>query len=361
MSADLTAHFVALEGELLRLVRVDTALFTGEGEDAICQSFPDARAAQAHLEMVLVRHRRQGHRIGTRPLTAAELATLRPDGDAPDELIDCLRWDHDQGRVHVHLRSPAHVALCDEILIRAAEQHAGFMQLLCDPEIPGPSFSSALRRHPLPDLHTFAFDTHFQSVTRQRQNHCGPLDELLAGLPRLERLYATGDLELGAPCTHDELAELYLLGDPLRTTFLDQLARCHFPRLEVLGLKLRSDAPAPPSDALVAALHALDAPNLRIVELDGADDLVALLTALTARPLPPSWDTLRIHAPVPDEDALLALLAARAHVFATLLELGLPEDQLSRPAAERAHELVPELCDPDDLPERIGPELYLGE
>lgn len=361
MSAELTAHFVALEGELLRLVRVDAALFTGEGEDAICQSFPDARAAQAHLDMVLVRHRRQGHRIGSRPLTAAELAALRPDGEALDELIDCLRWDHDQGRVHVHLRSSAHVDRCDQIVLRAAEQHAGLMQVLCDPAVPGRSLSSALRRHPLPDLHTLAFDTHFQSVTRQKNNTCGPLDELLAGLPRLERLFATGDLEMDAPCSHDDLSELYLLGDPLRPELLATLGRCHFPRLEVLGLKFSADADAPPTDAIVAALHALDAPNLRFIELDGADDLVTFLTALTARPLPPSWDTLRVHAPVRDEDALLELLASRAHIFQTLLELGLPQDDLSRPAAERAHALVPELCDPDDLPERMGPDLYLGE
>lgn len=361
MSADLTAHFVALDGELLRLVRIDTALFTGEGEDAICQSFPDARAAQSHLEMVLVRHRRQGHRIGTRPLTAAELAALRPDGEALDELIDCLRWDHDQGRVHVHLRSPAHVDRCDEIMIRAAAQHAGLMQVLCDPEIPHRALSSALRRHPLPDLHTFAFDTHFQTVTRQRQNLCGPLDELLSGLPRLERLFATGDLSFDAPCSHDELAELYLLGDPLSPELLTHLGACHFDRLELLGLRLSSDAAAPPADAVAAALHALDAPNVRIVELDGADDLVALLTALSDRPLPLGWETLRVYGPVRDEDTLLELLATRAHIFASLGELCLPLGDLSLPAQTRAMALVPELCDPDDLPERLGPDLYLSE
>lgn len=361
MSAGLTAHFVALDGELIRLVRVDTALFTGEGEDAICQSFPDARAAQAHLDMVLVRHRRQGHKIGTRPLTAAELAALRPDGEPLDELIDCLRWDHDQGRVHVHLRSPTHVAHCDDIMRRAAEQHAGFMQVLCDPEIPDRALSSALRKHPLPDLHTFAFDTHFHTVTRQRHNLCGPLDELLAALPRLERMFATGDLELAAPCSHDDLAELYLLGDPLGPELLTTLGACHFPRLEVLGLKLCADADPPPAELVVAALHNLDAPNLRIVELDGGDDLLALLTALTARPLPPSWDTLRVYAPVRDEELLLELLATRAHLFTGLIELCLPLDSVSVAAADRAQALVPELTDPDDLPLRLGPELYLGE
>lgn len=361
MSADLTAHFVDLEGEPLRLVRVDSALFTGEGEDAICQSFPDARAAQAHLEMVLVRHRRQGHRIGTRPLTAAELAALRPDGEAPDELIDCLRWDHDQGRVHAHLRTPTHLAHVDEILLRAAAHHAGFMQVLCDPQSPDRTLSAALRRHPLQDLHTFVFDTHFQTVTRQRQNRCGPLDELLAGLPHLERLFVTGDLELAAPVHHDELGELYLLADPLGPRLLDTLARCQLPALEVLGLKLCADAPAPPVDAVVAALHGLHAPNLRIVELDGTADLVALLAALADRPLPPSWDTLRVYGSITDEDALLALLASKAHVFSTLGEFGLPLDDISWGAADRARELIPELCDAEDLPARLGPELYLND
>lgn len=361
MSAELTAHFVALEGELLRLVRLDSALFTGEGEHAICQSFPDARAAQAHLEMVLVRHRRQGHRIGTRPLTAAELTVLRPDGEAPDELIDCLRWDPEQGRVHVHLRTPTHLDHIPEILARAEQQHAGFMQVLCDPEIPNRALSAALRRHPLPDLHTFAFDAHFQTVTRQRQNLCGPIDELLAGLPRLERMFLTGDLQLDNPVTHDELAELYLLADPLSPALLGNLARCQFPALELLGLKLRSDAPAPPVEAVVAALHGLHAPNLRIVELDGADDLTALLAALAERPLPPSWDTLRAYGTIRDEDALLELLASKAHVFSALGEFGLPLGDISWAAADRARELIPELCDTEDLPARLGPDLYLND
>ena len=115
------------------------------------------------------------------------------------------------------------------------------------------------------------------------------------------------------------------------------------------------------AELVVAALHNLDAPNLRIVELDGGDDLLALLTALTARPLPPSWDTLRVYAPVRDEELLLELLATRAHLFTGLIELCLPLDSVSVAAADRAQALVPELTDPDDLPLRLGPELYLGE
>lgn len=356
----MTAYFIAYPGRPLRIVLADNALITGEGEDAVVQRFESPHAAREHLDHVLKRRRRDGYPIQTRPLSAEERAgVLGPDGE-PDALADCVKWDEAQAKMTLTCRGDEfHPRRCLEVVERAAQLGAQWWQVICDHSSPT-GLSGALRARPLPKLLSFAFDTHFQTVTRQARNMLGDLDGVLAGMPALRRLFATGDLVL-RPTTHARLSELYLLADPMRPATLAALGACRFPALEVLGLRVAADAEPPADRALAAALRELSAPALTHLELAGSGDVVGLLTALTAGPLPKSWQTLRIEGSLHDEDALLALLTSRAKVFGGLTRLALPLDEISSDAAEQARRLVPGLVELPELPERLTPSTYRQE
>jgi hypothetical protein len=349
------AYFVAMGGRDVRIVLAGASVITGEDEDAVVQRFDSPKAAREHLDLVLRRHRRQGFAISERQVAVA----LDPGGEV-DDLVGVVQWEADQLRMTVTLREPDDVRRCADIVARAGELAAEWMQVICDPESPGRALAGAVARRPLPALRCLAFDTHFQTVTRQQDNDPGPLHELLSGLPGLTRLFATGSLNL-RPLAHERLEELYLLGDPLSVELLAALGRCRLPALEVLALCLAHDAEAPDSRAAAGALHALHAPALAHLEVAGVDDLREFLDALTARPLPPSWQTLRVSGVVADEDELLPLLAERAPRLAGLAQLGLPLDELSHGAAEQARRLVPELEDPDEMSLYLDPSSYRSE
>jgi hypothetical protein len=349
------AYFVAMGGNDVRIVLAGASVITGEDEDAVVQQFDSPKAAREHLDLVLRRHRRQGYAITERAVAVA----LEPGGEV-DDLVGVVQWEPDHSRMIVTFRERDDVRRCADIVARAGELEAEWVQVICDPESPGRALAGAVARRPLPAVRSFAFDTHFQTVTRQRDNDPGDLHELLSGLPGLTRLFATGALRL-RPLAHEKLAELYLLGDPLGRELLAALGRCRLPALEVLGLGLAGDAEAPDSRAAADALHALHAPALTRLEVAGVDDLHEFLDALTARPLPPSWETLRVSGVVADEDELLRLLADRAPRLASLAQLGLPLDELSQGAAEQARRLVPELEELDELPEHLTPSSYRQE
>lgn len=357
--SNMTAYFIAYPGRPLRIVLFDAALITGEGEDAVVQRFDSARAAREHLDLVLARRRRDGYPITSRPLTAEERASvLGPDGE-PDALADCVQWDEAQSRMTLTCRGDEfHPRRCLEVVERAGQLGAEWWQVLCDRASPT-GLSGAMRAKPLPRLRSFIFDTHFQTVTRQGRNMLGELDGVLTGAPGLERLFATGDLVL-RPTSHPRLVELYMLADSMRPATLAALGACSFHALEVLGLRLAGDGEPPPYRALAAALRELDAPALTHVELAGVSDVVGLLTLLTEG-APLTWQTLRIDGTLDDEDALLALLAARAQHFNELTLLALPLDEVSSGAAERARQLVPQLVELDELDERLTPTTYRPE
>jgi hypothetical protein len=360
LPASVPAYFVAIGGRPLRIVLAGASVLTGAGDDIVVQQFPDPRAAREHLELVLKRHRREGRAITERALSGAELAgVLAPDG-GPDPLAGMVAWDPEHLRLTVTFRERADTRRCDEVVARAAELAAEWVQVICDHASPGAALASAVARRPLPAVCCLAFDTHFQTVTRQRANNPGELAELLSGLPGLERLFATGALRL-RPTAHGRLSELFLLGDPLRPELLGALGACRFPELAVLGLQLAGDDEPPPAAAVAAALHALHAPALAQLEVAALDDLPGFLDALTARPLPPSWQTLRLHGSIADEDDLLAVLSRRAAILGSLELLGLPLADMSTGAAEQARRLVPEVEELDELPAYLTPSSYRDE
>lgn len=353
-----TAYFVQHRGDVQRIVLAGDKLITGAGETAVVQQFDNPRAAKEHLEMVLSRRRREGYRVEMREISAADLgAGTVPEG--PDPLADCVAFEPDHRRMTVTFRGhEVPPGRCVEVVMRAAELAPGSMQVLCDLASPGQTFAAALLRLPLPSLTALAFDTHFQTVTRQAKNSPGDVADLLAALPQLENLFVTGDVTL-RPTRHDNLDELYLLGDPLRGATLTALAACKFPRLGVLALRLAADAACRDELLAAEALQRLDAPQLRYVEVAGVHDLTAFLAALAVRPVPPSWEALRLTGTVRDEDAFLSLLASHANRFESLAEFGLPlADGLSREGAVHARRILDAIDDSGELPDRLAPDVY---
>lgn len=337
----------------LRVVHAGKRLIVGEGEDQIVQTFASDAAAAEHLQHMISRRRREGCRVETSEVgDPSELAEADP-------LTGVLKWDPERRRATISLhRVEAAARMCEAALARMVQLQPTTLHVVCDPASPGAAFASALARAPLPSVERLILDTPFQTVTRQRLNGFGDLADALAGLPALTAAFLTGDLVL-RPTAHATLRNLFLLGDPLPSGLVASLGKSRLPSLQSLGLMLARDAAPGPEPAAAAALASLQAPKLATLDVDGLADLTGFLSALSARPLPPSWTRLSLDGHVDDEDALLALLEARAPVLRALQVLGLPlTDALSEPGAARAQQLVPGLVDREELPDRMLPATY---
>lgn len=341
-------------GDTLLLTLSGKVLLTGEGEGAIEQTFPSAGAAAEHLERVLGLRRREGYVV-------AEVR--EPDGEpapaAGDPVASAIQLDRARSRATVTFKG-AEVArgLCAGIVARLAADAPRSVQLICDRASPGQAFSDALAGTSLPSVEAFVFDTHFQTVTRQRESSCGDLAAVLAALPSVSRLFATGQSTL-AEATHAQLRELCLLGDPISRPTAAALGASRFPALETVALQLCSDAGPGPDRAVAAALRSLVAPALRVIHVDCIDDVTAFLQALTASPLPGSWRTLRLGGVVDDEDELLGLLAERAPTLRGLDVLALPlADNLSEEGIAKVRAQLPSLVDIGEVPAMVLPARY---
>ncbi|WP_309893599.1 hypothetical protein [Archangium sp.] len=219
------------------------------------------------------------------------------------------------------------LSVCTQLVKRLAREAPRCVQLVCDLASPAHVWARALQGTTLPSVKAFIFDTPSQTQTRQGENSIGDLAAVLAACPHLERLFATGDLDL-SPTRHESLRELYLLGDPLSPVLFDGLGGCQFPRLERLAISLASDAGPVKSQALRQALRELRAPP-REVHVKGLDHIDQTLEALALQGLPPSWKVLTLDGSWGDDDdpeELRTLLQRHASAFGTLEHLGLPED-----------------------------------
>jgi len=339
--------------EAVKLTLSGKLLVTGEGDRRVEQSFPSAAAAVEHLERVLGLRRREGYVAETTEV-AEELVA-----EAPDPLDGVVKHDAASGRATVTFAgTKVPRGLCASIAARLAEVAPPCVQVICDHASPGKDFAAALARTPLPSIVGFVFDTHFQTLTRQRDNALGDLGVVLGALPAVERVFVSGKLALSAS-THARLRELYLLGDPLGRDAIESLGRASFPALETLALALCSDGGPGPDSAAAAALRALAAPRLARVHVDAIDDVTAFLRALAREPLPPSWTSLSLGGTVRDEDDLLAALKDLAGVLCPLAVLGLPlSDNVSASAIAEASALLPGLVDEGELPEVLLPSTY---
>ncbi|MDC0715381.1 hypothetical protein [Nannocystis bainbridge] len=346
-----TEHLLTRGYDTIRIVHDGCDLVTGEGEDSVVQSFDDDLEARSHLDYVLKRMRREGYAVNSKHVVLDQ-----GQRDAGEGLFE---WDAEHHRLRCVFTDDHGVRVRCKVLAQAVDARSAVsLHVVCDPANPGDELTDALSEQPLPRVRSFIFDAPFQTITRQRDNSPGRLDHILRSLPALESAYVAGAPELES-CHHARLKHLHLLGDPLPAEVLDGLAGCEFPALERLVLCLsRDDEPAPVED-IVLALRALRAPALQHVYLSGSDDLVALLDALGAAPLPPSWTILSVEGVLRDEDDLIEVLRARADVFGRLGRLALPlVDDLSDEAATRAAELVPRVLDCDELPDQVLPSVY---
>jgi len=337
--------------DTLRITLSGPRLITGEGDSAIVQAFASEEAARSHLEMVLARRRRSGYAIETQELDE--------EPALPDPLVGVVEYDATRRNMRVTFKgSEIPAGRCDAIVARAAEVKPLCLQILCDHVSPGAALSSALAGVRLPSIRSFIFDTYFQTVTRQAGNSPGDLAAVLEALPGLEAAFITGDVLL-RPLDHASLRALFLLADPLTPRSLAGLAGSHFPALTTLGLALCSDSEPMAGAPVAAALLKLGAPKLARVEVEGVDDVVSLLSALTSKALPASWSTLRLDGGIADEDALLTVIGERKAKMSKLTILALPlADEVSQDAAEHGAKLLPALKDCDEVPTSLLPATY---
>lgn len=351
----VTVHLLrGKQGDALRLTLSGKALITGEGADRLVQSFPSAAAAKEHLDRVLALRQRDGY-----TLVEVRETTEEEEDARVDPLAGCVAWDAARGRMTVTFKGPkVPPGRCAEVVARVEKEAPSSLQLICDPASPGPAFAKALAGKALPSLRAFIFDTHSQTVARQRENACGDLADVLAACPSLARVFMTGKVAL-RPARHEALRELVLIGDPLAPRVLAGLGESAFPALELLAIRLYSDAAPEPESAVAEALRGLDAPNLRVVHVDGLERTADFLDALTSTPLPPSWSTLSIGSRMDEEDELLEALERCVPALGSLEALGLPlSDDLSVDAEEAARRLLASVVDRGELPNLFVPHTY---
>lgn len=341
-------------GGICRLTLAGNRLETAEGEPRHVQTFPSEKEAKEHLERVLSIRKRGGY-VVAEPQVLEEVAL--PDDDP---FAGCVAWDAERRKMTVTFKGhEVPRGLCARLVERILERAPATIQMICDVASPGAAFTAALAGKALPSVTSFIFDTHFQTLTRQRENAIGDLARVLAALPKVERVFASGALAL-SPTRHDKLRELYLLGDPLEPALVKALGASTFPSLELLALDLCSDDGPGPDRATVAALRSLTAPALRTVHVSDIEDARSFLEALAAEPLPASWSSLCLRGSLDDEDALLASLKRLAPALQPLEELGLSmSEYLSQDAVPRAKELVRAAVASDEMPELRLPDVYL--
>jgi hypothetical protein len=228
------------------------------------------------------------------------------------------------------------------------------VRLSAERATPGPAWSAALAARPAPSIEAFVFDTPSLTIARQARNSCGPIDELLDGLPSVERVFASGDIVLDA-LSHPVLRELTLVADPMATAALAGIANGDAPALEslVLGLAWEDDPPKPA--AVIDAIARLRAGKLARLHLVGARPVEVVLDGVLAlaRPL----RELVVTGSVDDEDALLAVLRRHATAIAALDTLGLPlSSDLSSDGVAAAEAIAPSIR--DDAGESVLPATY---
>lgn len=311
------------------------------------QQFPSEEAAQEHLERVLKIRTKEGYGIKVEEIDL-EKANKTPEEDAAEDAT--FRRETTKNRTtYTLLGRPGEIAkgTCTKVIADIIKTEPTTVQLIADFMSPGKIWTSAMLDHKKKGgfdfITAFIFDTHFQTQTRQGENTIGDLSATLSAMPKVRKVFATGDLTFSAT-DHGSLAELYLLGDPLNAKLLQALAEHKLPKLERLVLSLASDAGAITeaaelvADAVVGL--AKHAPKLRVVHVEALDDVTEALAHFANVKLPKGVRSLSLGGDIEDEDEFLAALEKHAAAFKSLESFGLPLDQISEPGAEAAAKLV---------------------
>jgi hypothetical protein len=248
------------------------------------------------------------------------------------------------------------VAGCEAAIAQAEAAQSRVLHVLGDGAVPGTVWAEAMADHRLPAVKAFVFDNPSVTQTRQQNHSLGDLAAVLTSCPGLERLFATGALQLSAT-KHTALKKLWLLGSPLGEPLWQGLAGCSLDALKTLALSVTSDDPAEGDP--IAALGSLNAPRLRHLTLSGLDNAAESLAHLVTLPLCKTLEGLQLEGTC-DEDELLAVLKQNAPALNRIKKLRLPlGDFLSFDGMDRARDLVSSLKDSDRISDTFLPDTYL--
>lgn len=345
---------VAPEGKRpLWFLVADKELTTIAGSERTTQPFASAEDAAAHLELVIGMRKREGYRVGeTVPATEAELN--------PVELNESdLHVEHEGGTWHGTFTAdaPAKRATCDlalESITRAAPR---FVHIGCDLGVPGANWVKAIAGRTFPSITSWAFDTEFQTPSRQSENDPGDLVATLDACPNLERAFFTGKLALSSPPKHTQLRELTLLGVPLAEELVRTLANAELRALERLVISLASHAASECDVTAVADVVS----NLGAAEIfvDGVQSVAELIDALAKRERSPTLKTLALGPGNEDEvDALRTALERHAE-WLRPITLALPFERCFTDELELdAKKLGLTLADTNTFAEMLLPAVY---
>jgi len=250
----------------LTLTLLGTKLLTSDGDVPVEQEFETVAQIVDHVQRVVALRQRAGYRVLAERKTSAIIMPPDPKATRAGE-----EWDPQSRRLTERIAADADAAVeCGAILDRAGALRARVLRVIADGKGPGAALSRALRERPLPAIVGFAFVDPSIGEVEQRAA-CGRLDEILAGLPNVERVQIGGPLATQA-IRHSSLRSLFLVGPRPPAAALDALAASALPALEELAIASPDAGEAP----LDAARFAGAAPRLtdfeHLIALDDPPD-----------------------------------------------------------------------------------------
>jgi predicted DNA-binding WGR domain protein len=323
----------------------------------VTQSFDTDDAAKEHLERVLRLRTRDGYRVIEKSLATEEDLKEPVTDDTTVEVRPS-----EQGLWQLTFKSgtdEVSAAACAFAISEMQRAAPRVVHVRCDLESPGVRWSEAILGKSFPSVERFAFDTEFQTVTRQSTNRLGDLSATFAALPNLRHAFFTGDFSIVGALASASLETLVIQGNPLSVQVMEALQRASLPKLESLSIGLASDAVSVCTDASVA--YAISHSSARDVFVDGVRDLAAFLRALTERRLPESLRRLTLGGgSATNESALFDVLERKAAAFSDISLAIDVENLLTEEAELKIRALVPTLTDLEDAHDRLLPQSYLA-
>jgi predicted DNA-binding WGR domain protein len=330
--------------------------------DGVRESFESAALAKRALDKVVRARTSEGFTLGS--VDILEVAPVVVESEEPFEEAPAVlepeieRDEHGRLRISFEADDEPTGVSCASAIARIHEEKARVVHVLGDIGLPGTAWAEAVAGQSMPSLTGFIFDVYFQTQGQQRDYSIGDLRATFAALPSVERFFATGDHEIAKKGTHSKLRELYLLGDPLTSEFLQALATWKFPALERFVVSITAEAfPGDGSDDAILRALRFDAPRLRAVCIEAVHDAVHVLERLIASKAAQSWTDVRIAGNV-DEDALIAAVERHAAKLRKLEVLALPLSEVSTGAGEALRRLCPSIVDFGELSRLTLPSAY---
>jgi hypothetical protein len=310
----------------------------------LVQRFKSEEAANAHFERVAQDRRLDGYVLRHVADVANDASTL-----SLDPLDEYVTWTGKQ-RLTVDLTGVYSLPWMKKVIARIEKERPRTLAIdfyLLAP--PDERFSQAFIGSSLPSVRRLLMSSVW--VCQRRTYQYGDLAHVLKAMPSLRHAFITGDLVL-TPLCHASIRALYLEGDPIRSSTMEALGQCSFPRLETLAVTLcEQDTLAGLDEAAAAALAAVHAPMLDSIDVNGIQNITRFLERFASSGFGRSVRTLCLDGNIDDEDALLETLAQYASAFESLELLALPLiDQVSSCAVSRAKDLVKCFVDRSNVP-----------